>query len=665
MLYSYFVGNNHNAEICFAGNRPILSGWVCESRIGKGLIRKICLSAVLSLLAGVAYSGVFDSATFVLDVRGDLDGDQSLGAEEIGNALTYRENSSSVSGFTSVFSPGAKELPSIKQTIEGEVSNPYWGDATTCNYLYLPQTCWNEDGGTKKCDSAMLKFPASASLSDTVTIYSRFRWDGPITAFTDGPSYQILARNAYVWESSSSIYGWMIGVKSPKSSDGLPATTGWLVATVGGSESGTSSLEIESGKWYDAFWTIKKIDESSTKVVVTIVPSGRKLPQIWSISSTVQKPLVFDSSKSDMYIGSYSASSKGPSNVSRNGETSGRLFRGGIARFIMWERELTQTEMREVSGGFQGAMWTIGMANGSADEFGADDYSLIASRKAESVKDVFRPELDPVRLMRGKLTESYPVLTLKGSMAASEEGLAKMISIKPLFAEAGEKFPVKITVNGNEVGNLDLRRDTALFIKKRFWTRDENGDVELRIERTSSAEGSVEIDSIMLGGSFQIGTANGATSDMGDESTAPEEFFAGDSNVEHIRRALMGYQDKSGKYNSDTNLYIYVDIPARMGEWCDFAYTTSLLIDKNHPEWGNRDFSLQLNGQTIWQNTGVANKDLVTVSIPHGTFRDGLNELRWVLQTQEASSWWINCDFHRLELLKDHKTVKGLQVKFR
>jgi hypothetical protein len=61
----------------------------------------------------------------------------------------------------------------------------------------------------------------------------------------------------------------------------------------------------------------------------------------------------------------------------------------------------------------------------------------------------------------------------------------------------------------------------------------------------------------------------------------------------------------------------------------------------------------------------VANKDLVTVSIPRGTFRDGLNELRWVLQTQEASSWWINCDFHRLELLKDHKTVKGLQVKFR
>ena len=662
MFHSFEKGTNK--KLCFEMNRPILSGQVFKFKTGKGLIRKAYVSFILSIFAGAAYSGVFDDAMFMLDVRGDLNGTQTIESEEIGNAVTYRAGNSA-SGFTSIFSPGAKEFPSIKQTSADEVSNPYWGDTATCNYLYLPQTCWEEDG-KKKCDSAMLKFPASASLADTVTIYSRFRWDGPITAFTDGQSYQILANNALYW-GSDVVYGWMIGVKSSKSeSEDSPSTTGWLAATVGGSESGTSGLSIESGKWYDAFWTIKKIDESSTKVAVTLVPSDKKPPQIWSISSTVQKALVFDSSKSDiLYIGSYSASTKGPSEVFRNGETSGRLFRGGIARFIMWERELTQTEMREVSGGFHGAMWTIGMANGNAYEFGADDYSQVASHKAQSVKDVFRPGLDPIRLMRGKLTESHPVLTLKGGMSASEEGLAKMLSIKPLFAEPGEKFPVKITVNGNEAGIVDLRKDTALFIKKRFWTRDENGDVELRIERLSSAEGSVEIDSIMLGGSFQIGTANGSTSDMGNESTAPEEFFAGDPNAVHIRRALMGYQNSSGKYNSDTNLYIYVDVPSRMGEWCDFAYTTSLLIDKNNPKWGNRDFALQLNGRTIWQNPGVVNKDYVTVQIPHGSFRAGLNELRWVLQTQEPSNWWINCDFHRLEVLKDHKTVKGLQVTFR
>ena len=68
----------------------------------------------------------------------------------------------------------------------------------------------------------------------------------------------------------------------------------------------------------------------------------------------------------------------------------------------------------------------------------------------------------------------------------------------------------------------------------------------------------------------------------------------GDPNAGHIRRAMMGYQNSSGKYNSDTNLFIYVDVPARMGEWCDFVYTTSLLIDKNHPEWGKRGLASQL-----------------------------------------------------------------------
>lgn len=633
-------------------------------RMGKCYVFTRCIGLFCAICCSmIGFSGVYDDAKFVLDVRGDLDGSGTVSGTEIGNAISYRASSTTVSAFTPIFSPGAKEDPSIKQTLETELANPYWcEDTRPQKYLYLPQTSWKDGGtGNMMCDSAVLRFDGAATLSDAVTVHARFRWDGPVAASTQG-DYQVLVRNAESWVSSDLVYGWTLGVRS-KSADGV-ANTCWLSANVGGTMS-SAELLLDKGKWYDAFVVIRKVGENSTTVTVNViaprVASGGKYskPEIWTVKSTIAKPLVYDSSKRNLLVGSYSASTTGATKVDRNGETSGRLFRGGISKLSIWERELSKLEMREVSCGFHGAMWSLGFANSSANEFGADDYSAVVSRKAEPVKEVFRPADDPIRLMRGKLTASNPKLTLRGSLMPSEVGIAKALVINPLLTDVGDECPVRVTLNGSEVGTVDLRKDNGLLIKKAFWQRDANGEVELAIERTGSLEGAVEIDSMVVGGAFQIGLDNKSTSEMTSETYAPQEFFVGETNVQnHARRAAI-VAPSAG----ETNLFYYVDIPARLAEDCDFVYTTRLLIDKSNPQWGNYDFALQLNGETIWQNPGVVNEEVVTVDIPHGSFTSGLNELRWVMQTPSGGSWWwINYDFHRLAIRRDRKTAKGLAL---
>ena len=185
------------------------------------------------------------------------------------------------------------------QTLGTEIANPYWcEDRRPQNYIYLPQTSWVDEGtGTAKCDSAMLKFTGEASLSDVVTVYTRFRWDGPVAASEQG-DYQVIVRNAEIWPSAQLSCGWTVGIRS-RSTDGA-ATDGYLAISVNGSMSGSNGLTIDRGKWYDAFLVIRGVDESSTRVTISLIAprsenAGKYAsPAIWTESLTVAKQLVFD-----------------------------------------------------------------------------------------------------------------------------------------------------------------------------------------------------------------------------------------------------------------------------------------------------------------------------------------------------------------------------------
>ena len=635
--------------------------------------KRIMLSAgFATALSLSAFANVYDDADFVMDVRGDLNNDGKISAEEIGNAVIYRAGAK-VSSCTAVVSPGSKENPSIMQTLATEVANPYWcEDTRPQNYVYFPQTSW-WDASTSKlmCDSAVLRFDSEACQSDTVTVYSRFRWDGPVSTNVTGASswedYQVIVFNGENWTRQT---GWTFGISSDNSKGA--ATKGSLRVSI--NSKNAYLQEVTKGVWYDAFVTLKRSGDSSTDVrgfqVYPRSPNAQgKYP--WprlsiSATKTLALPLLVDATEKTLRVGSYSASTAGAVVVDRNGETSGRLFRGGIARVALWPRELTTAEMRSVSCGFYGAMWSLGATNGSANEFGADDYSADASTKAAPIKETFRPADDPIRVMRGKLTAEHPTLTLRGYLDEREVGMAKALVINPVLTDVGAECPVKVSLNDVEAGTIDLKTETALVIKKELWQRDADGEVELKITRTGAVAGALEIDSLLVGGAFQVGTANSASTDMDSEDFTPEQFFIGDTNVvRHARRAAIAMQATTSTHYSETNLYYYVDVPARLAEHCDFTYRTRVIVDA---KWKNYDVALMLNGQTIWQNPGFVSYSDLDVKIPRGSFKTGLNELRWVMQSPCAESeimYWINYDYHRLTLEKDWKTAPGLLLLLR
>ena len=635
--------------------------------------RNLLCAGFATALSLSAFANAYDDAKFVMDVRGDLNNDGAITWEEVGNSVKYRANAKSVSYFSPIFSPSAKEDPSIKKTLATEVANPYWcEDTRPQNYVYLPQTSW-WDASTSKlmCDSAALKFAGEASMSETVTVYSRFRWDGPVSTNVSGAAswddYQVIARNGEYWK----VCGWTLGVTSGNAEK--PATSGWM--TVGlWDKKADSKIYVTKGVWYDVFAVIRRTGDASSQVKFTVIaPRTKKAdgtygrPSPSTATCNVSAPLVVNPSYTDLFVGSWSADTKGAVVVDRNGETSGRLFRGGIARVSIWERELSAVEMREVAGGAHGAMWSLGMTNGSANEFGADDYSATTSTKAAPIKETFRPADDPIRVMRGKLTSEHPTLTLRGFLDAREVGIAKALVINPILTDVGAECPVKVSLNDVEAGTIDLKSDTALVIKKDLWQCDADGEVELKITRTGAVAGALEIDSLLVGGAFQVGTDNSQAKDMADEEHAPEQFFVGDTNVVcHARRAAIATQNPSAATYPQTNLFYYVDVPARLADNCDFNYRTKIIVES---KWKNYLVAFQVNGQTLWQtpDAGIVSYGYVDIPIPKGTFKGGMNELRWVMQTPctAETMYWVNYDFHRLEIKKDWLTAPGLLLLLR
>ena len=163
---------------------------------------------------GAALAGgrrAVDDAVFNLTIRGDLNGNGKIDADELGNALDF-----------SAASP-------IRVTVTSHVgTDPCFTNDTfappmypmTTNVwpaLYIPQDNYYDERGTNFVASNAVDFPNAAVTNGlTQTLYVRFRWDG--NAVTNYSSSCWIMLNGFDWSLRS---GWGVYIHQ----DAGPATT--------------------------------------------------------------------------------------------------------------------------------------------------------------------------------------------------------------------------------------------------------------------------------------------------------------------------------------------------------------------------------------------------------------------------------------------------------
>lgn len=550
--------------------------------------------------------GVLEDATFKLDLRGGASDYKKPG--DLGNALDYSAASPLVGYMGDQRGPQTYNENFLRMPAQetADVQNPYYPYTTnTQTVLHFYQDFKGADKGSV---NSGVVIPDAAPNSLVQTYYLRFRWDGVAPAGTATGSTAV---PVYILQSGQSSNGNNLnnGVAIALSDIKVNGTTTNAVLACRIGASGTSrypqmtDTTISAGKWVDAFVTFEANADNTgfttTYTVCTPSPTGTNFnpPQLKKQTVANNGGLSFDSS--NLSLGLY--------HDSANTRATTRCFRGLIADFMIWERALTDKEKIEIMAGQHGSKWTIGAANGSADEFTDDNPA-----------EVFEPLSMEWKRMRKTLDASHPTLTLKSPLAAYETGKAMILHVDPLMTGTGASVPVSVSVNGAEIGSFDLAETHNFIIAKQKWQRDTNGNVTVALTRTETT-GSVAIDAITLSGSWQITPDNGVADGMLGQQYASSHSFAGDANVKHFPMSMSVGA-------SHTNYTFGVWVPAGMAEKVGWRFRTKTSDPVSAATALSEQHTVYVNGVAVGAHEGkFGTYESFSWEIPAGTLHDGMN----------------------------------------
>ena len=414
-------------------------------------LRVAALVAAFASFAGAASGGVFDNAKFRLDLRGDANGNNTLDRDEIGNAFDFSAASPSYAfyGEKGIAKPYTCE--NYPSQVVMRVAMPLAVGKTneqTC--IYFPQ-----EPANKYCG---ITIPKAAVAGNSITMYTRFRPDG----LTTSPNGVMLnGFNGYL-ASGLSIYldeSYRIGILTPGTM-------------------GVCSVTLTQGEWHDVFVVAtNSTDGTSTEIRVYACKNGASSFSKATLTRTGAQVMAINAAHA-LTFGSYES----------NTTANPRAFKGAMAEAAIWDRALSENEMREVMAGpaALGGEWQIGAANGSADEF--DDASPAAVYDVQSM---------PWRRMRKTLDASAPSLSLATTMTADDDRCDRVLTFTPILSGT-ESAPVEVSLNGQAAGEIDLASATSITLPRKLWIHSSGVPNTITVTRKTSLGGTVQMDAVSL-----------------------------------------------------------------------------------------------------------------------------------------------------------------------
>lgn len=369
--------------------------------------------------------------------------------------------------------------------------------------LYLDQPTATIDG-TLHTYEQQARIPSSmiATSTEGVSFFARVKWDGP-SRKRNGSWDSIIEffQNGNDWLGK----GW--GVEFEQY--GNTAGNAWLRVVVGPKAVSAKTSNMISDKatwsegkflgnacdiypvwgWVDIGVTLRSVPEEG-RTYVTIFKCQNEVHSV-SIGRTFVNRILQAPSHNDglSYLFGGTSGEHTAQDLASN-------FRGAVNEIRLWNRCLSEEEMKSVFAGRQQG-WSIGVANGSPDEFS----------DSECVND-FNPRTMQWCGMRKTLTAAKPSVSITSVFPADRRNLPRTLHIKPILSAEATGAKLDISLNGANLGTLNLKEgDNWFFIKERTFGKlvGNDGTATFTLTRTGNMDGTVMFDFLELTGSFQIG----------------------------------------------------------------------------------------------------------------------------------------------------------------
>ena len=497
--------------------------------------------------------------------------------------------------------------------------------------IYMPQA--KADGDN--FNIGRWELPYDYVDGPVATFYVRFLWAGPLLPGIANDSC-IICNGYQIWADVGR--GFVLRLRTP-SGGGANDNKGFVNVFVPNHVPDpvdySTDLYVTSNSWVDCFVSVypsrTNVDLSNVDIWFCQTPAlgsngifGCPVLKHKHLGDECEIPRFRDVTSGHAIR--FGAESSGTTD---NSEYIRKSFRGYYAAIKAWNRVLSENEMWSVMAGRYGDTFSVGVENGSADEFGGSWYETA---------DPFYVATDKWQRMKKSLTAADRTLTLVTPIPEESDGLPRVLEIVPLFNGVGASCPVTVTANGAEVGTFDLMDASkrAIPIRAVQARRDANGNLTIAITRPAGCVGTLSFDALSMGGSWQVATENGTSKDMTSFGQGVGSvYIAGDPVAKHAPSCMT---------TSSKKLTIPFDVPKSSAGQCAYRYDTAITwIDTGTPGiW------LELNGQTIWSSATVTTGK-IHVEIPAESILPGLNELKWCYDTTKSTN--IFFDYHKMKML--------------
>lgn len=607
------------------------------SCLQKGFLHGAGLFLGVVCCALGAQADVWSDATYAWQFKQDTNGDGLLQANEVIDVRDpFNERNVLPESFT-LATNGSGLAPQLSTEA---VFYPARGITfPETSFLSLSATVVSNDTGILSVHGNGMTFP-TASIRGECTLVARVRPKtfGPRS---NGASYILF--NGLNWTDDAGCeFGFI-------ANDRVTFNEAYMRVLIGKTEvTPTYEFTLTTNRWYDVGYSLK--DWGEGKIKVTVIVGGQMLRgHVDNAASTVR---VFETVCTST---AFSHLNKVGPIMKIGGETIGLAvansapFQGDIQSIGMWNRALTELELREAIAQ-RATYFQAGVENDSNTEF-----APVAQATAQP-----NVETAPWRTVARELSSTNP--SLHFSYTPHEENACALGSLFRFktTSTSEEKSHVQLKINGLDMGTRAVLAGGAAEWFVRGGTLQMQAN-DFEVIRKGTAAGVCQLDMLEFSGSWMLGYADNSQNEFSREGLAASEMLVMNWDWHSLARSFMG---PSPNYVYATNsVWFYVPDSLARSHVARFESRLSSqgAVDGSQPlvnqetgetmGLGSLPFKIELNGEPLLSVTGMPNNVTFGFDIPRGTLSNGWNVLRAQINATASASYYLNFDYRKLEFI--------------
>ena len=559
---------------------------------------------------------------------GDVNGNSVVDEGEVVDLLTWSSAKRNVNYPVTVCGTGAQ----IQHT-NVEYTATYPARTTVrANGIYFPQPVTTNLDGSISGVVQTLCVTNATCWGTTNAFRVHFRWDGP-------------TQTNFAAKCSMMRYAHVVGDTGTGISIFIKTTAGdWTNGKLGierrnnAGEAVDQMLSIVAGRWYDLIVSRPRrvvngsLDPSCVLCFDLMWADDSTGTEKTSSRDIVGAHAYVSQTRTDIIFGGYETVVE-PTLITNGTDAVACAFRGIIDAYECWDNYMPPrnyltplTQAREIISGNHGAIATIGLVNGKADEFSDENPAA-----------VYDCATMDWRKFRKTLTAANPSVSFKVNLGTDVfvTNWPQIVSLTPLFSnDAPEKCPVEVYINGklSQRGDLRTASGRALYIGAKYMKPDADGCATFEIRRTGDLAGSVSFDAVAVCGGGSFGRHNNLMGEFIQETQASRHAIFGDRDAQHVRRAHQVYSS----YSSHDYFAFYLPRDSIGRETYKGLFAVTYGTTARAKVYFNGTEVLDMSAQE-------SSHPDYAFDIPANLLKPGLNEIS-VNGNGSTSTGWLNFD---------------------